>query len=57
MPTLLELQTAMQASLVHRDNEAVSAMLAGHITADRLDIYRNHVPLRSDQRRFGSPFR
>lgn len=41
MPTLLELQTAMQASLVHRDNEAVSAMLAGHITADRLDIYRN----------------
>src|SRR5258707_1547207 len=41
MPTLLELQTAMRASLVHRDNEAVSAMLAGHITADRLDIYRN----------------
>src|SRR5260370_42709804 len=41
MPTLLELQTAMQASLVHRNNEAVSAMLAGHITADRLDIYRN----------------
>ncbi len=41
MPTLLELQTAMQASLVHRDNEAVSAMLARHITPDRLDIYRN----------------
>ncbi len=41
MPTLLELQTAMRASLVHRDDEAVSAMLAGHITADRLDIYRN----------------
>lgn len=41
MPTLLELQTAMQASLLRRDNEAVSAMLAGHITADRLDIYRN----------------
>jgi hypothetical protein len=41
MPTLLELQTAMQASLCHRDNEPVSAMLAGHITADRLDIYRN----------------
>src|SRR5712664_982063 len=41
MPTLLEMQTAMQASLVHRDNEAVSAMLAGHIPADRLDIYRN----------------
>ena len=41
MPTLLEMQTAMQASLIHRDNAAVSAMLAGHITADRLDIYRN----------------
>lgn len=41
MPTLLELQTAMQASLLRRDNEAVSAMLAGHVTADRLDIYRN----------------
>jgi hypothetical protein len=41
MPTLLELQTATQASLLHRDNEAVSAMLAGRITADRLDIYRN----------------
>ncbi|HEX3116480.1 MAG TPA: DNA-binding domain-containing protein [Bradyrhizobium sp.] len=41
MPTLLEMQTAMQASLVHRHNAAVSAMLAGHITADRLDIYRN----------------
>jgi hypothetical protein len=41
MPTLLEMQTAMQANLLHRDNGAVSAMLAGHITADRLDIYRN----------------
>ena len=41
MPTLLEVQAAMQASLVHRDNEAISAMLAGHIPADRLDIYRN----------------
>ena len=41
MPTLLEMQNAMQASLVRRDNVAVSAMLAGHITADRLDIYRN----------------
>lgn len=41
MPTLLEMQTAMQASLLHRDNGVVSAMLAGHITADRLDIYRN----------------
>ena len=33
MPTLLEVQAAMQASLVHRDNEAISAMLAGHIPA------------------------
>ena len=41
MPTLLEMQNAMQASLLHRDNEPVAAMLAGHITADRLDIYRN----------------
>ena len=41
MPTLLEVQAAMQASLVHRDNEVISAMLAGHIPADRLDIYRN----------------
>ncbi len=41
MPTLHEMQTAMHASLVRRDNGAVSAMLAAHITADRLDIYRN----------------
>jgi hypothetical protein len=41
MPTLLEAQTAMRASLLHRDNEAISAMLAAQITADRLDIYRN----------------
>src|SRR5258708_25065441 len=41
MPTLLEMQNAMQRSLVHRENEAVSAMLAGHVSQDRLDIYRN----------------
>lgn len=41
MPKLLEVQTAMRASLVDRDGQAVSAMLAGHISADRLDIYRN----------------
>ncbi|QWG14244.1 DNA-binding domain-containing protein [Bradyrhizobium sediminis] len=41
MPTLLELQTAMRASLVHRDGQAVAAMLARHIGADRLDVYRN----------------
>ncbi len=41
MPTLLETQTAMQASLLHRDSRAVSALLAGHVSANRLDIYRN----------------
>ena len=41
MPTLLELQTAMRQSLVHRDIAAVSAMLAAHVVPDRLDIYRN----------------
>ncbi len=41
MPTLLETQTAMQASLRHRDSRAVSAMLARNVPADRLDIYRN----------------
>jgi hypothetical protein len=41
MPTLLELQTAMRASVILQDGAAVSAMLAGHIGADRLDIYRN----------------
>jgi hypothetical protein len=41
MPTLLEIQKAMQASLLRRDTDAVAAMLAVHVTADRLDIYRN----------------
>src|SRR5258708_17636176 len=41
MPTLLELQTAMQQSLVHHDIARVSAMLATHVAPDRLDIYRN----------------
>src|SRR5712691_11487100 len=41
MPTLLEMQTAMRQSLVHRDIAAVSAMLAAHVAPDRLDIYRN----------------
>ena len=41
MPTLLEMQTAMKASLIFRDTGAVAAMLAPHVTADRLDIYRN----------------
>jgi hypothetical protein len=41
MPTLLEMQRAMQASLLSRDSAAVASMLAGHIAVDRLDIYRN----------------
>ena len=41
MPTLLEMQTAMQRSLVDQDSVAVSAMLADRVNPDRLDIYRN----------------
>lgn len=41
MPTLLELQKAMQRSLVHQDSAAVSAMLADWVNPDRLDVYRN----------------
>lgn len=41
MPTLLEMQIAMQASLLYRESGAISAMLAGYVPADRLDIYRN----------------
>jgi hypothetical protein len=41
MPTLLETQRAMRASLVCRDTAAIASMLAGHVAPDRLDIYRN----------------
>ncbi len=41
MPTLLEVQRAMRASLVDRDDGAAAAMLAEHVGADRLNIYRN----------------
>lgn len=41
MPTLLEVQNAMRKSLVDRDDEDASALLAGRVPADRLDIYRN----------------
>jgi hypothetical protein len=41
MPTLLEMQQAMQASVLLRDSQAVAAMLAWHVSSDRLDIYRN----------------
>jgi hypothetical protein len=41
VPTLLELQRAMRASLVNRDDGAAAAMLAENVPADRLNIYRN----------------
>jgi hypothetical protein len=41
MPTLLEVQRAMRASLVDRNDDAVAAMLPQGIGADRLNIYRN----------------
>jgi hypothetical protein len=41
MPTLLELQRAMRASLVDRNDGAAAAMLAEGVEADRLAIYRN----------------
>jgi hypothetical protein len=41
MPTLLEVQNAMRKSLVDRGDGEAAAMLAEHVPADRLDIYRN----------------
>ena len=41
MPTLLETQRAMRASLVDSDDAAAAAMLAADVNADRLNIYRN----------------
>jgi hypothetical protein len=41
VPTLLELQRAMRASLVDRDDGPASALLAENVPADRLNIYRN----------------
>ena len=41
MPTLLELQRAMRASLVDRNDEPAAAMLAQNVPADRLNVYRN----------------
>jgi hypothetical protein len=40
-PTLLEVQRAMRASLVDREDDAAAAMLAPCIGPDRLNIYRN----------------
>ncbi len=41
MPTLLEVQQAMRASLVARDDAAAASMLDATVSADRLNIYRN----------------
>jgi hypothetical protein len=41
VPTLLELQRAMRASLVDRNNGPAAAMLADNVPAERLNIYRN----------------
>src|SRR5215468_8797435 len=38
---LLELQRAMRASLVSRDDGAAAALLAETVPPDRLNIYRN----------------
>jgi hypothetical protein len=43
MPTLLEVQRAMRASLIGRDDVAAAAMLPEGVGADRLNIYRNTV--------------
>src|SRR5271168_2780237 len=41
VPTLLETQHAMRASLVAGDDRAAAALLADDVGADRLNIYRN----------------
>ena len=41
MPTLLEVQQAMQDSLVASDDTVMTAFLADPTAADRLNIYRN----------------
>jgi hypothetical protein len=41
VPTLLEVQNALRKSLVERDDGAAAAMLAPHVPADRIAIYRN----------------
>jgi hypothetical protein len=39
--TLLELQRAMRASLLERNDGAAAAMLADNVPVDRLNVYRN----------------
>jgi hypothetical protein len=41
VPTLLELQSAFRRSLVARHDGDAVAMLAAHVPANRIDIYRN----------------
>jgi hypothetical protein len=41
VPTLLELQRAMRASLVDRNDGPAAGMLADNVPAERLNIYRN----------------
>src|SRR5580704_16365110 len=41
VPTLLELQSAMRASMVERNDGPIAAMLAEHAGPERLNIYRN----------------
>jgi hypothetical protein len=41
VPTLLETQRAMRASVVDGDDRMAAALLADDVGADRLDIYRN----------------
>src|ERR1051325_4075453 len=43
VPTLLELQRAMQAGLIGDSRAAVAAMLAQRVSSNRLDIYRNTI--------------
>lgn len=43
MPTLLEVQRAIHASIVERESTAIGDVLSDGIGPDRLDIYRNTI--------------
>lgn len=43
MPTLLEIQRAMRASVIKRDSSTLLEALADTTKSDRLDIYRNTI--------------
>ena len=53
VPTLLETQHAMRASLVGGDDRAAAAMLADGVGADRLEHLPQHVALPASPRRCG----